>query len=461
MPALTRSRWSAYSGTRDREGFPVLLAEDKGPMQVKGATQRDDSGQFIRPCEFHPISRRFRWSAYSGPRDTEGFPLHVTKSRLPAEEENDMRIEVEEDEWVESEEEVRVDEVSIEVPEEQQIEIAVKHTQGAEEEPTQQAQDKAQCPPLVITPTLRRKREKRKKVKSRKIELKEFLKSDRLLKSQSSPMLGLTSDIKKRIPTLEELDSYVVQHAEYQAAVMIVIKLMVDKNLTLNHVNSQQALLHLQQSQTLRAPAFEYAFGHTACNLDRDDLCKGLGYYHFNRISVGTMSNGPSFNLSNESHIMLFIDPHVLSKRHFIACQGNAAKLSLEKCPGRLHTKMSTDGALQEALRAVKKLDEMIRQGVKNVPLSNEIAIFCSVESSFIYHHFAVVGGSDCLSSESKFPNRAFEVVSSTGRYEAGKKAIMLSTMPAKKARRMLLAKRPKKAKQLLPANHSELLQAY
>lgn len=246
-----------------------------------------------------------------------------------------------------------------------------------------------------------------------------------VLQLESCKPLRLAFDIQKRFNTLEKLDAYIVQHWKYKDAVTNVISSMVEHKLTLNHVSCVQAVKDLNENGSLRPPALGSMPGRLVSDLDKDDICKGLGYYHFNRISAGTMRIGPNFTLTNQSRVMFFIDPRVLFQHHFIACKGNAAHESAEKCPGKLQTTMTNEDALTEALRAVTKLDEMIQRGVNNVPYNNEVAVFHGIESSFVYPHMAVLEGSTLLSMVSPFAERAFfKVRPTTRRYEAGVEAI-------------------------------------
>lgn len=233
-----------------------------------------------------------------------------------------------------------------------------------------------------------------------------------------------------RFLTLEELDAHIVQHCVYQDAVMNIISMMSAKNLTLNHVNGIQALENMTGNDGLLPPALECMLGRGVdAKLDKNDICKGLGYYHFNRISAGTMSNAPNFNLNHRSPLMFFIDPHVLSTHHFIACKGNTAKETAERTPGKLHSRMTKSDALEEALRAVRKLDEMLQHGVDNIPFNNEIAVFQGVESRFVYTHVAAIEGSGVLSDKSPFAQRVFKVRPATSRYEAGQEAAISDSL--------------------------------
>merc|ERR1712048_611996 len=112
---------------------------------------------------------------------------------------------------------------------------------------------------------------------------------------------------------------------------------------------------------------------------------KGIGYYHFNRLAAGDMKCAPNFNLAKALDVIFFIDPHVLLKHHFIVCRGNVAKNSRQDAPGRLDSKMTEEQALMEALRAVEKLQEIIRERDTMIPTRNEIGIFEYVESEFVY----------------------------------------------------------------------------
>jgi len=242
------------------------------------------------------------------------------------------------------------------------------------------------------------------------------------------PQLGrplhLSLDIQQRFDTLQGLDAFVVQSSEYQDAVANVIDMMVERKLTLNHVNCHQSFTELSECGSLRPPAFQCMLGHRVSELDHNDICRGLGYYHFDRVSAGTMTNSPNFVLNQEGSVMFFIDPHVLTKHHFIACKGNTAKESGERCPGKLHSKMTKTVALKEALRAVSKLQGMIMQGVGKVPFNNEIAVFQGIESCFVYPYLAVLEGSRLPEA---LAQRAFTVKPTTSRYEAGLEAMRRS----------------------------------
>merc|ERR1712157_80178 len=131
------------------------------------------------------------------------------------------------------------------------------------------------------------------------------------------------------------------------------IELMAEEKLTLNHVNGPATLEGLKSSGSLSAPAIECILGHGISHLDKDDIRKGIGYYHFNRISAGTMAGAPNFNLDKYSDVMFFIDPQVLLNHHFIICKGNVARSSKADAPGKLDSMMKSDEALTEALRAV------------------------------------------------------------------------------------------------------------
>merc|ERR1711879_620410 len=175
------------------------------------------------------------------------------------------------------------------------------------------------------------------------------------------------------------------------------------------------------------APALDCMLGCTVDDLDKDDMCKGLGYYHFCRVSAGTMSNGPNFNLADTESVMFFIDPEVLSTHHFIVCRGDAAKLTAKQCPGKLHSLMSQQEALHEALRAIELLSCMVQQGLGRVPFNNEIAVFRCVESTFFFRHVAALDGSSVLTNKSPYCERAFKVFPTTERHKASKEAVRRS----------------------------------
>merc|ERR1712019_134474 len=116
--------------------------------------------------------------------------------------------------------------------------------------------------------------------------------------------------------------------------------------MTLNHITDLSTLADFEEAGNLRAPALQYQLGREISYVDEDDICKGIGYYLFSRISAGTMSDAPNFNLDNEYSVMYFIDPRVLLKHHFIVCKGNVAKSAIENSPGRFHSKMRKEEAL-------------------------------------------------------------------------------------------------------------------
>merc|ERR1712187_921193 len=179
----------------------------------------------------------------------------------------------------------------------------------------------------------------------------------------------------------------------------------------------------------LRPPVFQCILGYAVSDLDKGDIVGGIGYYHFSRISVGSMKNSPQFALTGMSHfsensIMFFIDPRVFSSHHFCAGEGNPTKGNTKRCAGKLDSLMTKEDALEEALRAVSKLNGLIQQGVTNVPLGNEVAVFKGIESRFVYPHVAVLEGCKMPHRTEFIENRVIEVKPTTKRYDVGKKAI-------------------------------------
>merc|ERR1719413_7637 len=99
-------------------------------------------------------------------------------------------------------------------------------------------------------------------------------------------MVMVNFDMRARFLALRRLDKYVVRHEKYRTAVTAVIKLMTERSMTLNHVSSTMALDDLTESGSLRSPALECMLGRIVTYLDKDDICRGIGYYHFSRISA-------------------------------------------------------------------------------------------------------------------------------------------------------------------------------
>merc|ERR1712048_938940 len=85
---------------------------------------------------------------------------------------------------------------------------------------------------------------------------------------------------------------------------------------------------------------------------------------------------------------------------------------------------MRKEEALAEALRAVKKLKDMVQAGVDKIPVRNELAIFQHIESDFVYPHLCVANTSKLRSGRSKYVESVFTVEPTTKRFEAGKEAM-------------------------------------
>merc|ERR1712048_881775 len=153
-------------------------------------------------------------------------------------------------------------------------------------------------------------------------------------------------------------------------------------------------------------------------------ICGGIGYYHFSRVSVGTMKNSPQFNLTGMSQlapnsIMFFIDPRVLASHHFCAGEGNPTRSTTKRCAGKLHSLMTKEDALEEALRAVSKLNEIIQHGAANIPIGNEVAVFKGVEARYVYPHVAILEG--CKLMSRFLGNRVLQVKPTSRRHNVGK----------------------------------------
>ena len=93
---------------------------------------------------------------------------------------------------------------------------------------------------------------------------------------------------------------------------------------TLNHVAARGFYEGNKRAGLLPSTAQVCLRYGTVGGAGKDDITKGIGYYHFNRVSVGNMCAAPNFPLS-PGKLQYFIDPSILFDRHFIVCKGNIA----------------------------------------------------------------------------------------------------------------------------------------
>ena len=147
--------------------------------------------------------------------------------------------------------------------------------------------------------------------------------------------------------------------------------------MTLNHVAPKSFYDDVSSAGLLPSTAQVCLRYGQVSGAGKDDITKGIGYYHFNRISVGNMCAAPNFPLA-PGKVEYFLSPLVLFDRHFIACSGNIAKNDDQTCPGKMESRDFKDEAKmkKKALAAIETVRSMLESGVK---ISNELAVFGGV----------------------------------------------------------------------------------
>ena len=195
-------------------------------------------------------------------------------------------------------------------------------------------------------------------------------------------------DVAARMATLWEINSWVTSQDWYKEAVTSVIRDFPE--MTLNHVAPQGFYDGNEKAGLLPSTAQVCLRHGQVGGAGKDDITKGIGYYHFNRISVGTMTSAPNFPLAT-GKVEYFISPLILFDRHFIACDGNIAKNDDRSCPGKMEAmNLKNENKMKEkALSAIEKLREMLESGPK---ISNEIAIFGGVSWDHICETVSLEG---------------------------------------------------------------------
>ena len=191
-------------------------------------------------------------------------------------------------------------------------------------------------------------------------------------------------DVADRFAKLWKINTWVTSQDWYKDAVTAIIREFPE--MTLNHVagagfyngNEKAGLLPSTAQVCLR-------YGKVG-GAGNDDIKSGIGYYHFNRISVATMTSAPNFPLV-AGKVEYFISPLILLERHFIACDGNIAKNRPSTCPGKMESRdfnlKKPEKMKQKALDAIEKLHKMLKDK-DGPPMANEVAIFGGVSFDHI-----------------------------------------------------------------------------
>jgi len=138
-----------------------------------------------------------------------------------------------------------------------------------------------------------------------------------------------------KFSSLMEINDVIVSSTWYQNKLTKALEGYT--GLTLNHVFPCMYALALSHTGFLPSTMQVcLKTGRVPAGTARDDITKGLGMYHFDRISVGGMNSAPSFNLDKEEKCMAFIDVNILRSSHFLVHLKNIAQTSL--VPGLVQT---------------------------------------------------------------------------------------------------------------------------
>lgn len=193
---------------------------------------------------------------------------------------------------------------------------------------------------------------------------------------------GACCEVLKNFPDrmgkLFEINDWIIAQPWWKAGVDEIIA--ANPGLAFNHVAPASYYSGNAVSEHLPSTAQVCAKDGKVGGAGKDDITKGIGYYHFNRINVGRYCSAPNFPLV-AGKIMYVTCPSVLYTHSFIICSGNIAKR--DDCPGKQEA--GNLGKLDKVEKIAKDslayLSKML-QG--DVPSANEIAFFGGVEFSHL-----------------------------------------------------------------------------
>ena len=191
---------------------------------------------------------------------------------------------------------------------------------------------------------------------------------------------SINVDVADRFAKLWEINSWITSQDWYIDAVTAIIREF--PKMTLNHVAQSSHYDENEKAGLLPTTAQVCLRYGNVDGAGPDDIRAGLGYYHFNRISVATMTSAPNFPLV-PGKVEYFVSPLILFERHFIACGGNIAMN--HKCPGKMESRDlgKHEKIKKKALKALAYLHKMLaRQGGPKI--ANEVAIFGGVTFNHI-----------------------------------------------------------------------------